>query len=52
MRVPAFVLRLVLGELGSALLSSQRCVPDQLMSSGYPFQFPEIGGAIENLLLE
>lgn len=52
MRVPAFVLRLVLGELGSALLSSQRCVPNKLMSSGYPFQFPEIGGAIENLLLE
>lgn len=52
MHVPAFVLRLVLGELGSTLLYSQRCVPRKLMSSGYLFQFSEVGSAIENLISE
>lgn len=50
MRVPAFMLRMILGEFGTALLSSQRCVPKKLIASGYRFKYPEIAGALENLV--
>lgn len=50
MRTPAFVLRLVMGELGDVLLSSQRAVPHRLLDAGYKFQFTDIDSALKNLL--
>jgi uncharacterized protein (TIGR01777 family) len=50
-RVPAFVLRLVLGEMAEALLlGGQRVIPGKLQQSGYEFQYPVLRGAFENLL--
>lgn len=48
--VPAFVLRLMFGELADVLLGSQRAVPKALEQAGYPFQFPELQPALEDIL--
>lgn len=49
---PSFALRLVLGEMADEmLLSSQRAEPAVLKSLGYVFSFPELEGALRNLLL-
>lgn len=48
--VPGFVLRIVLGEFGSFLTGGQRAVPDKLKKEGYRFMFPELKGALEDLL--
>ena len=48
--VQAAVLRIVLGEFATVLLSSQRVVPDRISRAGYHFLFPEINGALRNLL--
>jgi len=49
--VPAFALRLAVGEMADALLlSSTRVVPRRLEETGYPFRFPELGAALRHLL--
>ena len=47
--VPSFVLKTVLGEFGSVLLSSQRAVPERLLESGYTFRHPELVDAIDSV---
>ena len=49
--VPAFALRLAVGEMADALLlASARVVPRRLEETGYRFRFPELGGALRHLL--
>ena len=48
--VPGTVLRIVLGEFATVLLSSQRAVPEKISLAGYCFSFPEINGALQDLL--
>ncbi len=48
--VPAFMIRLGLGEMGSALLASQRVVPEKLMQNGFVFGHPDIDGALADLV--
>jgi uncharacterized protein len=48
--VPGFVLAAVLGEFGSVLLKGQKVLPRRLMDSGFSFGFPELTGALEDLL--
>ena len=50
MPVPAFMMRLVLGEFSQVLLGSQRAVPRKLQAHGFEFQYPEIGMALEAIL--
>ena len=48
---PAFGLRLVLGELADALiLNSQRALPQRLEQLGFKFKFPELEGALRDVL--
>lgn len=49
MPAPAFMLRLLMGEVGGVLLSSQRAVPERLMQAGFHFQFPEAAPALADL---
>jgi len=47
---PAFMIRLVFGELGDTLLTGQRAVPEHLLNKGFQFDFPDITLALSNLL--
>jgi uncharacterized protein len=49
-RVPAFVLRILLGEMSTMLLTGQRAVPRRLLEMGFRFRFPDPGGALCDLL--
>jgi len=49
--VPAFALKLVLGEMAEAtLLASTRARPDRLVSSGYRFRYPGLEGALRHVI--
>lgn len=47
--VPAFALRLVLGDLAEVLLGSARVVPERLLAMGYRHRFPRLGDALADL---
>jgi hypothetical protein len=50
-RVPAFALRLALGEMANALLlSSQRVRPERLLSAGYSFKYDDLESALHAIL--
>jgi uncharacterized protein (TIGR01777 family) len=44
--VPAFVLRLVLGEMADAVLTGQRVLPAKATALGFTFRYPELDGAL------
>jgi uncharacterized protein (TIGR01777 family) len=48
--VPAFVLRLVLGELSSLLLGSQRVQPRRTLEAGCVFRFATLSAALQDTL--
>lgn len=50
LRAPAFALRLALGEMADIVLTGQRALPRRLLDEGFQFQFPEIQGALADLL--
>jgi len=49
MRAPSFMIRLIMGEMGKSLMSSQRAIPDKLLKHGFTFQYPNINNALYNL---
>jgi uncharacterized protein (TIGR01777 family) len=49
-RVPAWALRLGLGEMGHTALQSQRISPRVAVQGGYQFSFPNLRGALLELL--
>ena len=48
--VPAFVLKAALGGFSAELLDSKRVLPATALEQGYGFRFPELEGALKNLL--
>jgi len=47
--MPAFIVRLVMGEMGEELLlASRRIQPAKLLAAGYQFRFPELEGALQH----
>jgi NAD dependent epimerase/dehydratase family enzyme len=47
--MPAFVVRMVMGEMGEEfLLASRRIQPARLLSAGYRFHFPELADALQH----
>ena len=49
--MPAFVVRLIFGEMGEELfLGSQRVEPGKLLGTRYRFQYPELKGALKEIL--
>jgi uncharacterized protein (TIGR01777 family) len=48
--VPVLGLRLLFGEMSEVLLSSQRVLPAAPEAAGFRFRFPELGGALSDLL--
>ncbi len=50
-RMPAFALKLIFGEMTDALLlSSQRVLPTRALACGFEFNYPQLSAALENLL--
>jgi len=50
--VPAPLVRLGLGEMGSdLLLSGQRALPEKALATGYPFRFEEVEASLRHQLL-
>jgi uncharacterized protein (TIGR01777 family) len=45
--VPAFALRLILGEMSEMLLTGQRVVPEAALKSGYKFRYPDLQRALQ-----
>jgi uncharacterized protein (TIGR01777 family) len=48
--VPAFVLRLMLGDVADVVTRGQRVFPRKAQSLGYNFQFPTLAAALEDTL--
>jgi len=44
--VPAFMIKLTLGEVGRVLLTGQRVLPEKALKAGYQFKYPEINEAL------
>jgi len=47
---PEFALRLLFGEMATAILDGQRAMPKRLLQLGFRFRFPEAGPALRDLL--
>lgn len=50
LRAPALLLRLLLGEMATVLLDSQRVRPEAALAAGFRFRRPELGPALAHLL--
>ncbi len=47
--MPAFVLRLMFGEMADILLFGQRVVPQQALDAGFKFEYPKLPAALADL---
>jgi uncharacterized protein len=50
--VPSFALKAVLGKKSALVLEGQQVLPEVLLKNGFPFLFPKLQTALEDLLLK
>jgi uncharacterized protein (TIGR01777 family) len=50
--MPAFMLKLIVGEFGEIILASQKVMPRVAERTGYSFKFPEVGPALAAIVAE
>jgi len=50
MPVPAFAMRMALGEVASTVLEGQRAIPKRLQEKDFTFRFADIDAALHNLI--
>lgn len=48
--MPEILLKLLLGEMASLVLGSQRVVPDRLLAQGFAFEYPQLDQALRQIL--
>jgi uncharacterized protein len=48
--LPAWALRVALGEMSRVVLDSQRMSPQRLLEAGFQFNYPQLDGALCHLL--
>ena len=46
---PSFMVKAIMGELGSSLLQSQKAIPKNLTDSGYHFKFSDVKSALQDI---
>ena len=49
LRAPSFMIRMIMGEMGKSLMSSQRAIPHKLLKQGFKFKYSDIRNALYNL---
>jgi NAD dependent epimerase/dehydratase family enzyme len=49
LRVPGFVLKIVLGEMADMLLNGQRVIPKKILDAGFEFQFPALRETLKEI---
>jgi len=49
-KVPAFAIKLLMGEMGEAMIFSQKALPEKLLRQGFEFKYPRIQKALEDSL--
>jgi uncharacterized protein (TIGR01777 family) len=52
LRIPAFAVRLIMGEFGTMLLKGQKVLPAKLLDKGFAFQYPDIVDALDEVVRE
>jgi uncharacterized protein len=50
MRIPAVLVRTMMGEMSQLLVDGQRVIPERAMAAGFSFQHPNLGEALTHLL--
>ena len=50
MWTPAFAIRVMLGGVADVVVNGQKVMPKKALAAGYQFRYPEIEGALANLL--
>lgn len=50
LRVPGFLIRALFGEAATLVLDGQRAKPEALVQQGFKFRYPNLSGALEDLL--
>lgn len=50
--VPAWLLKILLGEMSELVLGSQRVLPQRLLAQGFEFQYPELDSALRQALVK
>jgi TIGR01777 family protein len=50
LRVPQWVLRILVGEVAHLYVTGQKVIPQKLLESGYQFKYPELSMALEEIL--
>ena len=48
--VPAFALKMLFGEMAGVILASQRAIPDAATRAGFTFEYPDVFGALAQLV--
>ena len=48
-RTPGFAIKLAMGERADVILEGSKVVPSKLQSLDFPFRFPELRPALENI---
>jgi uncharacterized protein len=48
--VPAWLLKMLLGEMSGLVLGSQRVIPERLLVQGFRFQYPDLSSALSQVL--
>lgn len=52
LRIPAFIVKMVLGEMSTLVIDGQRAIPLKLLEIGFKFKFLEVSKAFENIFKE
>jgi uncharacterized protein (TIGR01777 family) len=50
LNIPAFIFKILFGEMADILLKGSRVSSDKIIASGYGFKYPTLKGALKNLL--
>jgi len=50
MPAPAFILRIILGEMSDLVLKGQRVSAGRILDNGYRFEYPRLSDALQDIL--